>query len=264
VCRLFGAAGPPTEAGLPTWEHLIGAPHALRVQARLGCVLNPDNPGHTDSWGIGWFDASGRRSVLRQTGSAEQSPSFVFAAELASKKQAGSGPAVSLVGHLRKASCGAVTTENAHPITAGPFLVIHNGTIHSELLNTLRTDLASALHSDAHSDNDTVVLAAWLGELAGAASDRFSALNEALAELLSRAARVEDPYSALNLLIAAPEGLYALRQFTNNADYYTLYARELSAGGWIAASEPTDSVAGWEPLTPGRLELFGSDGNRVN
>ena len=67
VSRTDGAA---QAAPLPSWWHLVGAPNALRVQAEHGCVLNNDNPGHEDSWGIGWFDEAGRVSLLRQTGSA--------------------------------------------------------------------------------------------------------------------------------------------------------------------------------------------------
>lgn len=257
---------PESGAGLPTWEHLVGAPHALRIQARLGQVKNPADPGHADSWGIGWFDQMGRPSALRQTGSAESSPSFVFAAELAARTQAGSGPASVLLGHLRKASCGAVTSENAHPIAVGPFFVIHNGTIYAPLLQTLRDDLAEAERPEARADSDTVVLATWLELKAKEGTDRYTALADALSELLLRVGSVvAEPsaaYTAINLLIAAPEGLYALRQFTKDSDYYTLSVHELASGGWIVASEPTDPALDWEALRPGVLEFFSAAGER--
>jgi predicted glutamine amidotransferase len=281
MCRMLGMVsvsgdGAAEAAPLPSWYHLVGAAHSLRVQAGAGCVLGDDTPGHADSWGVGWFDAQGRPSLLRQTGSAEDSAYYVLGAEQASR---GEGAARTLIGHLRKASCGAVTSENAHPVRADyrrgvrnpitPYeslLLAHNGTLRDALTDTLRPEMEG--RPEARSDSDTVTLAGWLAaRLAASDAPFFDALTDALRELLSRAGAVAPggdltkAYTGLNLLIARPEGLYALRQFSKNPEYYTLLARPLTpdespGGGWIVASEPTDDARNWEPLTPGALSFY--------
>jgi predicted glutamine amidotransferase len=273
VCRLLGMVGGLPEnspVGLPSWQHCVGAPHSLRHQASVGKVPPDNPPGHEDSWGVGWFDAQGQISLLRQVGSASMSAYFVFASETASKS------ACVFLGHLRKASCGAVTSDNAHPVRVDPLegesgdslLVIHNGTLKGELLHWVRREAAAAGRSEAHSDSDTVALAGWIAAHVGdvAPQERLHKLAGALRRLLVQAGLEGDPtrsYTAINLLIAAPEGLYALRQFSKNPDYYTLAARPLAEGGWVLASEPTDEELGWEALTPGELVFYGMKDSTV-
>ena len=113
-----------------------------------------------------------------------------------------------------------------------------------------------------------VALAGWLAaQIGGVGAElRLSALAEALKCLLEQVALEGDAvrsYSAINLLIAAPEGLYALRQFSHNPEYYTLSARPLESGGWVVASEPTDSEPGWEALTPGELVFYGAQSGKI-
>jgi predicted glutamine amidotransferase len=270
LCRLLGVVG---NAPLPLYEVLVAAPHSLRIQAERGAVLADNAPGHEDSWGIGWFDAEGRSSLLRQLGSAMQSSSFIFAAQTATQTTGASGPAQVLLGHLRKASCGDVTNENAHPILINQTLFIHNGTVRPPLLETLREDLLWAgQRREAESDSDTVVLAHWLDAQCLAYPTYREGLIASLNLLLERSRRLggeaADTYSALNLLIATPEGLWALRQFTNNPQYYTLYQKALPTGGWVLASEPTedpesdagDSSNAWWLLPPGELRFYGVAG----
>lgn len=279
MCRLLGIVGPPVAdgAGLPSWEHLVGAPHSLRLQAERGKVPPGDTAGHEDSWGIGWLDAAGRVSLLRETGSALHSAFFVFAAETAGRAAAGSGPPQVILGHLRKASCGAVTSENAHPVRVDPLdgqagdslLVTHNGTLKGALLPWAREAGRAAGRSEASSDSDTVVLAGLLaaGAVGAAPEQRFGVLADTIRALLEQAALEGDPtrsYTAINLMVAAPEGLYVLRQFSKNPDYYTLQARPMQQRrGWIVASEPTDNEVGWELLAPGELVFYPAVGGSV-
>ena len=282
---------PGSAAPLPSWEHLVGARHSLRTQSTVGRVPDGEPAGHADSWGVGWFDANGQVSLLRQTGWAEESAFYVFAAEAAARPAGAlSGPATVLLGHLRKASRGAIISENAHPVRADfarrggngrpgfdTLLVAHNGTLRDPLLATLRADLAADAAAEAGSDSDTVVLAAWLAHRLAAArhatGDLLEALAGALGELLARVPRVAAPdaarqaYSALNLLVAHGGGgareLFALRQFSHDGDYYTLSSRPGLPGegaAFVVASEPTDDEPGWEPLPPGHLVGFASDG----
>ena len=284
-------AAPPNPSNgsaalLPSWAHLVGARHSLRTQSTVGRVPDGEPAGHADSWGIGWFDSEGNVSLLRQTGWAEQSAFYVFAAEAAARPaNALSGPATVVLGHLRKASRGAITSENAHPVRADmprragdtrrgydTLLIAHNGTVRDPLLSTLRSDLAEEDVEEARSDSDTVVLAAWLARRVAknAADDLFDVLAGALRELLGRVPVVTAPnaareaYSALNLLVAHGDGdLFALRQFSHDGDYYTLFSRPGApdeGASFVVASEPTDDETGWKPLAPGELVCFSTDG----
>ncbi len=299
MCRMIGMVLSPSPnaadtagaefapASLPSWQHLVGAPNSLREQALKGRVPVGSSPGHDDSWGIGWFDEAAQVSLLRQTGSAAESAFFVFASEAAARTQAGSGPAHALIAHLRKASCGAVTSENSHPIrveyrsgdsederisgSKEPLLVAHNGTLRKPLLDILRGDLRNAHPIEAGSDSDTVVLAGWLAyKLSVSRADSvFDSLADALTNLFRTADTIADGdrtrvYSGVNLLIIHASGLYALRQFSREEDYYTLSARPLEkpgeAAGWVVASEATDDSLAWTPLTPGVLNFYPSQG----
>ncbi len=279
-------------AALPSWEHLVHAPNSLRAQAETGQVPLGESEGHEDSWGVGWFDDAGQVSLLRQTGSAADSAFFVFASEAAARTQAGSGPATALIGHLRKASCGVVTSENAHPIRADyrpgstdededgdarsgsyeSILVAHNGTLRKPLLDLIRTDLQKARRTEAGSDSDSVALAGWLAYRLSVSTEEsvFAGLSAALSELFRAADDASEgdrtrAYSAVNLLITHTSGLFALRQFSREPDYYTLSARPLQKGndeadGWIVASEATDASGRWTPLMPGMLNFYPAQG----
>ena len=293
MCRMVGMISPIKQqqgaaqaALLPSWFHLVGAQHSLRQQAELGCVPTGCDAGHADSWGIGWFDAAGQVSLVRQTGSAADSGYFVMTAESASRGGAGSGPAKILTGHLRKASMGGISSENAHPVRADfrlkfpggrpasgrPYdtlLVAHNGTIQTPLFDTLRDDLLEVGRNDAaRSDNDTVMLAAWLALHCETGDNLFDTLAASLRELLQRAKTIAEQdfggdvtkcYTALNLLISHADGLFVLRQFSREAEYYTLYRRPFTAEegeGTLIASERTDDAVGWEPIAAGVLTFL--------
>lgn len=292
MCRLVGLIR-STEAVIPSWYHLVGAPNSLRKQAVTGSVPSGTEAGHTDSWGVGWFDDKNDVSLIRQTGSAADSAFFVFAAETASRGGAASGVGKIVLGHLRKASVGGVSSENAHPIRADyhpasggessgqPYetlLVAHNGTIKKPLLDFLRQEVLDGGREEGRADSDTVLLAGYLAHCLSTSQtgDTFAALSDALRELFETAKFVAagvaggdltKMYTGVNLLLAHPSGLYALRQFSHSPEYYTLSARPLTpdgdegATGYLIASEATDEKPGWEPLAPGVLTHYAPDGS---
>ena len=294
MCRMLGMAATPSAADkpapLPVWQYLVGDPHSLRVQAEAGCVPHKVSGGHADSWGVGWIDRSGETSLIRQTGSAYGSAYYVFASESAARGGAGSGPGSVVIGHLRKASCGDVTSENAHPVrvdyvgTKGreTLLLAHNGTIRKPLLDTMRADLEATDRPEKSSDSDTVLLAGWLGaKLDGdPGALLFDTLAASLNELFTRAVEiapngdVSKTYSSVCLLLAHPSGLFALRQFTKEPNYYTLFSAPLlpnadknEAGGFVVASEPTGSESissgQWSLLEPGVLTFYPAQGGEA-
>jgi predicted glutamine amidotransferase len=185
-----------------------------------------------------------------------------------------------------------VTSENAHPIRADyrpgstdedengdnrsgsyeSILVAHNGTLRKPLLDFIRADLRKARRAEAGSDSDSVALAGWLAYRLSVSSEEtvFAGLAAALTELFRAADDVAEgdrtrAYSAVNLLITHTSGLFALRQFSREPEYYTLSARPLQKGedeadGWIVASESTDTSEWWTPLTPGVLNFYPTQG----
>ena len=266
MCRLVGIAGPSTQSELPSYRHLVAAPHALRIQADRGNTIDPANPGHRDSWGIAWIDADGRGSILRETGSAVDSPTFVFAAETASRTTGASGAGNVLIGHLRKAVAGAVTLENAHPFRvetrAGTLFFAHNGHVREELLASLRDDLEGAGDTvGASADCDSQVVGHWIGHRIDPDAEGLG-IPESLRELLRRGASLPDPYEAytgLILLMALPDALYTLRHFSRYPDYYTLYHRADGPHA-VVASERTGDHDDWRLLEQAVLYRFGADG----
>jgi predicted glutamine amidotransferase len=293
-----GAASPvspdPHRAGtrratlLPSWEHLVGAPRALRVQP---CVSD-ENAG--EAWGVGWFDAGGQVSLVRQVGRAEDSAFYVFAAESAGRSSALSGPATVLIAHRQPrhgGNSGSGGSESAHPLRADfarrqrddaqrqagasaydTLLVAHNGGPGDPLLAGLRAELLEARRVEAaRAPSGSAVLAGWLALRAEESSDGlFEALAGALHALIRRGAAVPNGDSSpLALLIAHNSGdLFALRHAAGpaaslNRAPYRLLARPGRPGegaAFVVASEPTDDAPGWEPLAPGELVRFGARG----
>jgi predicted glutamine amidotransferase len=266
MCRLVGIAGPSHQSELPSYRHLVSAPHSLRIQADHGNTIHPANPGHRDSWGIAWIDAEGRPSLLRETGSASESPSYVFAAETACRSNAVTGAGNVLIGHLRKAVAGEITAENAHPFrvdtSAGTMFFAHNGHVREELLTSLRADLNAAGDSlGANADCDSQVIGHWIGHHIDPGANGHG-IPDALREMLRRANDLPDPYEAytgLVLLMALPDALYTLRHYSRYADYYTLYHRTDGPHA-VVASERTSDPEHWQLLDPGVLFRFPADG----
>lgn len=268
------AASPGASGEMPIPYYLVESANSLSIQAAGGRGPTGEASGHGDSWGVAWFEADGRFERLAAAESAADSSGFVHAAQAAKIGTPEAGAATVAIGHLRKASCGDVTVENAHPFVvpytvdgeSRTLLVAHNGTVKKPLLATLVADLDAAGRPEAKSDSDTAVLAGWLGLRAESSENTFEAITAALSELFTRAKAVSsaedaiDAYSAVNLLIAVPEGLMALRQFSKDAHYYTLFARPMAASegraGWVVASEPSETDTAWEPLEMGQLYLF--------
>jgi len=107
MCRLFGSRS--RDPGSVTHELFHGA-NALRVQSRE----------HPDGWGVGWYEGDVPR-VVRSLTPAHGDADFEKLSHFVS--------AQTVLAHVRKASVGAVATENTHPFQRGPWLFAHNGTL---------------------------------------------------------------------------------------------------------------------------------------
>ena len=106
----------------------------------------------------------------------------------------------------------------------------------------------------------------------------FDALARVLQTLFEKAETVAPngdvtkSYSSVCLLIAHSSGLFALRQFSKEPDYYTLYAAPITpnaerneSGGWLISSEPTSGESkpdgeNWTLMERGVLTFYPASG----
>lgn len=184
---------------------------------------------HPDGWGAAWRQGGGIHLVR----SAKAACSDPLAAALTAR-------ADRLIAHARYASNAAtVNAANAHPFRAGGIVVAHNGTFYGRIGD----------EAARRNVSDTLVFCEHLG--AAWTERTLEGLREVLSHILSDEALVGD-YSAANLLVMAGEGLFALRNFRHNPDYYTLYLRA-RAEETVAASEPPEGGTDFRLLENGEL-----------
>ncbi len=189
----------------------------------LGLSLFGKNAPHRDGLGYAFLDPLGRWKIFRFGPKALAQGGIP-------------GPldshALVLLAHARKSSreyqkfCGAI---HAHPFFYDGVFLCHNGTVR---------DIAR-LGAGLGTDTRRILL--WLAKRWRPRTPER--LRECLAELF----QLLQDYTALNLLIAERENLYALCAYNQNPDYFTLWFR-LGEGHLAVASEPADAEGLWVPL----------------
>ena len=105
------------------------------------------------------------------------------------------------IGHTRWATHGRPSEENAHPHTAGPITVVHNGIIENHLA------LRAALESRGHvfqSETDTEIFSHFIREKVDAGLDLESAVRAVLAH-------IEGAYAIVVLSSLEPDKLVAAK-----------------------------------------------------
>lgn len=146
-----------------------------------------------DSSGVAFFNATGAIDVLRAAGKVSVLKERVGSLE---------GHPGAAIGHIRWATHGAATVENAHPHKSGPIALVHNGIIENEQILRERLKAEGVLFQ---SETDTEVLA-HLIRLEYERSGEF-------AESVRRAlALVEGSYALAILCQDEPADLIAVRQ----------------------------------------------------
>ncbi|MCB9542215.1 MAG: glutamine--fructose-6-phosphate transaminase (isomerizing) [Myxococcales bacterium] len=152
MCGIVGYVGPRQSA-----EILLGGLERLEYRGY-------------DSAGLAIFDGRSTR-VVRSVGKLHKLVEQIRREPLEGKLG---------LGHTRWATHGRPSEENAHPHTAGPITVVHNGIIENHL--PLRAGLEARGHSFL-SETDTEILSHLIRERCDRGDDLEAAVRGALAEV---------------------------------------------------------------------------------
>jgi glutamine amidotransferase len=249
MCRLFAMSGGREPVSAEVW--LLDAPDSLAAQSHK----NPDGTG------LGVFDAEGHAHVHKQPIAAYQD--IAFACEARSECSR------TFIGHIRFATTGALSIENTHPFEQDGRLFAHNGELLglAQLEAELGEDLA-LVKGQTDSERMFALITRETRRRDGDVRAGIIAAVGWIAEHL--------PVYSLNLIVATPSDLFALRYPEGN----TLFVLERAAGGpsgaeelqsrsslgtrlhsqeaaerpiVVLASEPMDADAGWRALASGEL-----------
>jgi predicted glutamine amidotransferase len=221
MCRLLGIYG-----HTDIWREIA---MAFSRQADSGHIPPGENqtPGHKDGWGIAMLNQSNTAMmpVIRQLGAASETSSFREALSTAAAT-----PSI-LMCHLRKASdIIPITLSNAHPFCHNGWAIIHNGTVFNS--ESLPRDPELKPSSDG---SDTEHFFHYLlTKIGNRPADQTT--GQAIA---NAAASISTEYSALNCILSNGRQLYALRQYKQWDEYYTLYTYELP-GAVLISSQPVE------------------------
>jgi predicted glutamine amidotransferase len=240
----------PQRARATFW--LLEAPDSLAQQSRA----------EPDGTGLGWFDEQGSPRVDKAPIAAYRDEQFGREArEVVSDR---------FVAHVRFASRGKLRLENTHPFEQRGRLLAHNGDVEGlDRLDEQLGDYRELVKGETDSER---FFALVTKEIDGHGGDVGEGLTAA-----ARWVAAELPLFALNVVLAAEGGMWALRY----PDTHDLFMLERAAGGAsgdrhldhasragrirvrsgdlsttpavVFATERMDEDAGWRNLAPGEL-----------
>lgn len=199
MCRLFGMSAGSRTAQATFW--LLDAPDSLVAQSHR----EPDGAG------LGWFGPTGRPRIYKRPIAAYKDAQFARDAHEVQSR--------TFVSHVRFASNGGLTLQNTHPFEQSGRLFAHNGVI--EDMPALEAELGEArrlVHGDTDSERFFALVTREIDRHAG---DVASGLRAA-----ARWCATHLPLLAINCVLSAPEGIWALRY----PDTHELYVLERDAG----------------------------------
>jgi predicted glutamine amidotransferase len=243
MCRLFGLNSGHTRVKATFW--LLDAPDSLEAQGHR----------NVDGSGVGYFAADGAPVIDKEPEPAFADPAFVHAARDCESE--------TFVAHVRLASTGGRTLANTHPFTMDGAIMAHNGGF-AELdrLEHRLGDYRALVGGDTDSERYFALITKETDSRGGDLAAGITAAATWIAANL--------PVAALNLVLATPGELWALRY----PDQHALHVLERPAGGGLAvrsatssyhaagldstasvlvASERLDGETGWRMLDPGEL-----------
>ena len=243
MCRLFGLTAGTERIRATFW--LLDAPDSLEVQSHR----------NVDGAGLGYFGPGGEPVLDKQPEPAFRDPEFERAARQAESS--------AFVAHVRWATAGGRTVRNTHPFGMKGRVMAHNGGF-GELA---QLDAELGPYADlVLGDTDSERYFALITKEADARGGDVGAGIAAAAGWIAR----HLPVSALNVIVTAPDELWALRY----PDQHALHILDRPEGGElhvrsetssvhapsldrtasvVVASEELDGESGWRMLEPGEL-----------
>ena len=241
MCRLFGLTAGTERIRATFW--LLDAPDSLEVQSHR----------NVDGAGLGYFGPGGEPVLDKQPEPAFRDQEFLRAARQAESS--------AFVAHVRWATAGGRTVRNTHPFGMKGRVMAHNGGF-GELA---QLDAELGPYADlVLGDTDSERYFALITKEADARGGDVGAGIAAAAGWIAR----HLPVSALNVIVTAPDELWALRY----PDQHALHILDRPEGGElhvrsetssvhapsldrtasvVVASEELDGESGWRMLEPG-------------
>src|ERR1700761_390051 len=243
MCRLFGLNSGHVRVRATFW--LLGAPDSLEAQSHR----------NVDGSGIGYFDQAGAPVIDKEPEPAFRDPSFLHAAKDCESE--------TFVAHVRLASAGGRTMANTHPFTMKGHIFAHNGGF-GELgpLEERLGDYRDLVRGDTDSERFFALITKETDARGGDVAAGITAAARWIGASL--------PVAALNVILAAPGELWALRYpgqhalhvlerpaanaLSARSSMSSYHCEDLSGTpSVLIASERLDGETGWRMLDPGEL-----------
>jgi predicted glutamine amidotransferase len=174
MCRLFSYS---TQSPKTDTANLIEGLKQFRGWAKTGTVPIGIEAGHRDGWGSVIYKDGACILYVRSVSSADDDAQFDALLESVERIQPDA-----VIAHLRKASVGIVTAENAHPFLFDSLSFCHNGSV---------TVDANRLICDGASDSRTI-----FHELVTAGGNPFEQLTTVTADI-----RTKGQYTSFTTLL---------------------------------------------------------------
>ena len=243
MCRLFGLNSGQTRVRATFW--LLDAPDSLEVQSHR----------NMDGSGVGYFDPGRAPVIDKEPEPAFRDPAFIHAA-----KECESG---TFVAHVRLASTGGRTMANTHPFDMEGRIFAHNGGFGElGLLEDRLGPYRDLVKGDTDSERFFALITKETDALGGDVAAGITAAATWIGANL--------PVAALNIIVAAPGELWALRYPGQHALHVLerpgltpLNARSSMSSyhcedlngtpSVLVASERLDGETGWRMLGEGEL-----------
>jgi predicted glutamine amidotransferase len=204
MCRLFGMTSGTKPVGATFW--LLDAPDSLAAQSRR----------NVDGSGIGYFDQAGQSILDKQPEPAFSDEEFI--------REAKQAVSTTFVAHVRWATAGSRTVRNTHPFAMHGRIMAHNGGFGdlARLDYQLGTYRKLVL-GDTDSERYFALITQQIDVCGGDVGAGITAAARWIGERL--------PVSSLNVIVATPGELWALRYPGQHA----LHVIERAAGDSIPA-----------------------------
>jgi len=201
VCRLFGFR---SNVASPVHHSLVAEQNSLRKQSLE----------HKDGWGIAYYADDSTPRVAHGLGPAHEDPEFERVSGLVSSH--------AVIAHVRLASVGKVSRENAHPFLFDRWAFCHNGTVrefeqrHRAAFEAeIAPHLRAALRGETDSERCFFIFLTRLETYGGLSNPSLDAVARALAEtmrLVKARTDTEEKPSSTNFLVSNGALMVATRR----------------------------------------------------